>query len=85
MEYVLNTSDVSEFAALTRQLNENPEVEIVLVQHEFGLYAEQEEAFLQMLEQLRKPVILVFILYFRNQLWQCTEQYAEWCLPVRNW
>ena len=60
VEYVLNTSDVSEFAALTRQLNENPEVEIVLVQHEFGLYAEQEEAFLQMLEQLRKPVILVF-------------------------
>ena len=60
VEYVLNTSDVSAYAALTRQLNENSEVKMVLVQHEFGLYAAQEEAFLQMLQQLLKPVILVF-------------------------
>lgn len=60
VEYTLNTSDVSAFVTLTKQLNENSEVEIVLVQHEFGLYAEQEEAFLQMLEQLRKPVVLIF-------------------------
>lgn len=60
VEYVLNTSDASAFSTITRQLNENPDIEMVLVQHEFGLYAEQEEAFLQMLEQLSKPVILTF-------------------------
>lgn len=60
VEYILNTSDASAYAALTRQLNENPEVDMVLVQHEFGLFAEQEGAFLQMLEQFRKPVILIF-------------------------
>lgn len=60
VEYILNISDVSAFTTLTQQLNENPEVEIVLVQHEFGLYAEQEEAFLQMLKRLHKPVILIF-------------------------
>lgn len=60
VEYVLHTSDASSYAVLTEQLNDNPEVEIVLVQHEFGLYAEQEEAFLQMLEHLRKPVVLIF-------------------------
>lgn len=60
VEYNLNTSDPFAFATLTDQLNTNPEIEIVLIQHEFGLYAEQEEAFLQMLEQLRKPVILIF-------------------------
>lgn len=60
VEYVLNTSDASAFATLTKQLNEDSEVEIVLVQHEFGLYMEQEEAFLEMLEQLSKPVILTF-------------------------
>lgn len=60
VEYILNTSEASSFGALTRQLNKNPEIEMVLVQHEFGLYAEQEEAFLQMLEHLRKPVILTF-------------------------
>lgn len=32
VEYVLNTSDVSAYAALTKQLNENSEVKIVLVQ-----------------------------------------------------
>ena len=60
VEYVLNTSDASAFATLAKQLNEDSEVEIVLVQHEFGLYMEQEEAFLEMLEQLSKPVILTF-------------------------
>ncbi|MCS2583769.1 glycosyltransferase [Bacteroides sp. BFG-551] len=60
VEYVLDTSDISAYATLTGQLNENSEVKMVLVQHEFGLYAAQEEAFLQMLQQLLKPVILVF-------------------------
>lgn len=60
VEYVLNTSDISAFTTLTKELNSNPEVDLVLVQHEFGLYAEQEEAFLQMLEQFRIPVILIF-------------------------
>lgn len=60
VEYILNTSDVSAFATLAQQLNEDPEIEIVLVQHEFGLYVEQETAFLEMLEQLSKPVILIF-------------------------
>ena len=60
VEYILNASDASAFVTLARQLNEDPEIEIVLVQHEFGLYAEQEEAFLEMLEQLSKPVILTF-------------------------
>ena len=31
VEYVLNTSDASAFAALARQLNEDSEIEIVLV------------------------------------------------------
>ena len=34
VEYVLNTSDASAFATLTKQLNEDSEVEIVLVQHD---------------------------------------------------
>lgn len=60
VEYVLNTSDIAAYTTLTMQLNEDSEVKMVLLQHEFGLYAEQEEAFLQMLQQLHKPVILVF-------------------------
>lgn len=58
--YTLNTSVSTSFATLTRQLNEDPEVSIILVQHEFGLYIKQEEAFLQMLKNLNKPIVLVF-------------------------
>lgn len=58
--YTLNTSTADSFATLTRQLNEDSETAILLIQHEFGLYLKQEEAFLQMLEQLNKPVVVVF-------------------------
>lgn len=58
--YVLHAGDAASFATLGRQLNEDAAVDIILVQHEFGLYAEQEEAFLQMLEQLAKPLVLIF-------------------------
>lgn len=60
VEYTLNTSDISDFIRFTCQMNEDPEVEIILVQHEFGLFMEQEEAFFRMLENLRKPVILIY-------------------------
>lgn len=60
VQYTLNTSDASAYTALSTQLNDTPEIEMVLVQHEFGLYAEHEEEFMQLLEQLRKPVISIF-------------------------
>ena len=60
VEYTLNTSDVAAFGKLAIQLNEEQEVEMILVQHEFGLFHENRMAFLQLLEQLCKPVILIF-------------------------
>ncbi|WP_289292663.1 MULTISPECIES: glycosyltransferase [Bacteroides] len=60
VEYTLDTSDAAAFGALAVQLNTEREVEMILVQHEFGLFHENRMAFLQLLEQLCKPVVLIF-------------------------
>ena len=83
--YTLNTSVSASFTTLTRQLNDDPETAVVLVQHEFGLYIKQEEAFLQMLENLNKPVVLVFHTVLSRPsaaLRQCVDRIATACLKL---
>lgn len=61
VKYKLNTSDSAEYKAIADKINNDKTVELVLVQHEFGFYANGHEGdFLQMLETLTKPVIGVF-------------------------
>jgi glycosyltransferase involved in cell wall biosynthesis len=57
--YTINTND-TEYPRLAATINENDEIKMVLVQHEFGLFAKNENAFNFFLSQLTKPVILVF-------------------------
>lgn len=83
--YTLNTSTADSFATLTRQLNEDSETAILLIQHEFGLYLKQEEAFLQMLEQLNKPVVVVFHTVLSHPsaaLRQCVDRMAIACIRL---
>ncbi|MEG1579770.1 MAG: glycosyltransferase [Bacteroidaceae bacterium] len=61
VKYVLNTSDAAAFASLADKINHDTAIELICVQHEFGLFHEQEEAFLQFVEALAKP--LVFVLH----------------------
>ena len=56
----LKTSNAADYKALALKINNDPHIEIVVVQHEFGLYRIQEQAFLQFLQDLSKPVIVVF-------------------------
>lgn len=60
VKYVLNTSIPAEYESLVLKINRNNRIKIVVVQHEFGFYHEQEQAFLQFLYELSKPVALVF-------------------------
>ncbi len=68
VKYILNTSVVSEFEKLANTINHDNHIKIVLVQHEFGLFREQEKAFETFLSQLSKPLVLVFhtVLPFPN-------------------
>jgi glycosyltransferase involved in cell wall biosynthesis len=60
VKYILNTSIANEFVEMALTINKDPNIEIVLIQHEFGFYRVQEGAFLQFLYDLTKPVIIVF-------------------------
>ena len=60
VKYVLNTSSDDEYKQLALKINADESIKIVLVQHEFGFYREKEEAFVQFLYELTKPVAVVF-------------------------
>ena len=60
VKFKLDTSKVTSYMELAEQINDDDHIQLVLIQHEFGLYKEQEMAFLQFLYELSKPVVLVF-------------------------
>lgn len=60
VKYVLDTSREASFEKLTDAINHDKDIQIVLIQHEFGFYREQEQAFNKFLSRLTKPVAIVF-------------------------
>ena len=60
VKYILDTSQVTSYLNLAQTINDDNQIQLVLIQHEFGLYKEQELAFLQMLYEISKPIVLVF-------------------------
>jgi glycosyltransferase involved in cell wall biosynthesis len=60
VKYTLKTSEAIEYEKLGKNINNDDAVKIVLVQHEFGLFKAQELAFLNLLVNLSKPLVIVF-------------------------
>ena len=60
VKYILKTSIAAEYKKLASTINKDNRIKIVLIQHEFGFFKEQEQAFLQFLYELSKPVAIVF-------------------------
>jgi glycosyltransferase involved in cell wall biosynthesis len=60
VKYRLNTSNPSEYSKLARLINENGRIKIVVIQHEFGFYQNQVEAFQQLIYELSKPIVIEF-------------------------
>lgn len=56
----LNTDQPDSFLKLANQINANPKIGLVLVQHEFGFFSKQKEDFVKLLKAVSKPIILVF-------------------------
>jgi len=57
---VLDTSNPESFIETSRHINLNDRIEMVVIQHEFGFYQRQKQAFLDFLRNLTKPVTIVF-------------------------
>lgn len=60
VKYRLNTSEVQQYGELAKTINNDSEIDMVLIQHEFGLFKEQETEFLTMLGLIQKPIAIVF-------------------------
>lgn len=60
VSYILKTSNASEYEKLASNINNDPLIKIVLIQHEFGFYHNQEQPFQHFLSKLLKPVIIAF-------------------------
>ncbi len=58
--FVLDVSDARSFQQLSDKLNDATEIDIVCIQHEFGLFAEAEDEFVNFLNQLKKSIVLTF-------------------------
>ncbi|MEO8234154.1 MAG: glycosyltransferase [Flavobacterium sp.] len=60
VNYVLETDNQNSYLELAEDINENENISMVLIQHEFGLFRTNEEDFIQFLKSLNKPIVVVF-------------------------
>jgi glycosyltransferase involved in cell wall biosynthesis len=60
VKFRFDPADAGSAINLANELNEDPDVSIITVQHEFGLFYRNEENFMQFLTLLQKPVVVVF-------------------------
>ncbi len=59
-KYILNTDKPNDFLRLAKKINLDTNIQIVVVQHEFGFFKEKENEFKQFLNAINKPIVLVF-------------------------
>jgi glycosyltransferase involved in cell wall biosynthesis len=60
IKFILNTDQAEAYLALAKKINNNTDIQIVLIQHEFGFFKKNETAFKQLLKTINKPIIIVF-------------------------
>lgn len=56
----LNTDSALDFLQAAYQINANPKVGLVVVQHEFGFFHNNEHSFYEFLEFVDKPIVVTF-------------------------
>lgn len=60
VKYILETDNAESYTETAKRINENQMIQMVLVQHEFGLFKNNENHFLQFLKEINKPIIIAF-------------------------
>jgi len=60
VKYILKTSLTDGYEKLALTINKDQSIKIVMIQHEFGFYKLQEQAFLNFLFELTKPLVIAF-------------------------
>lgn len=60
VRFILKADHEESYIKLAQQIDANPQIQLVLLQHEFGFYNKNKEAVLTLLQQIHKPKVLVF-------------------------
>ncbi|WP_310556291.1 glycosyltransferase [Flavobacterium sp.] len=60
VDFVLETDNQNSYIELAENINENNNISMVLIQHEFGLFRSNESDFVAFLKSLQKPIIVAF-------------------------
>src|SRR5690606_5019732 len=60
VKYVLNTSSSESYQKFLSKINRDTNTQLIVIQHEFGLFAQNVDAFNDFLIKVRKPVVVVF-------------------------
>ncbi|MGE5943400.1 MAG: glycosyltransferase [Flavobacteriales bacterium] len=60
VDVVLNTNDLQSFSNLATKINSDPDLEIVMIQHEFGLFKNSENFLIDFMKAVKKPIIITF-------------------------
>lgn len=58
--YVLESDNQKSYIDLAENINKNDTIQMVLIQHEFGLFRTNETDFITLLTIITKPIIIVF-------------------------
>ena len=57
---ILDTSDPQSYSKTALHINQQKETKMVVIQHEFGFFKQEEKAFINFLYELTKPIVIVF-------------------------
>ncbi|WP_310554904.1 glycosyltransferase [Flavobacterium sp.] len=60
VEYVLETDNQNSYLKLAEDINKNNAIELVVIEHEFGLFKTNESDFIEFLKSIKKPIVLGF-------------------------
>lgn len=60
VKFILDTSLAPGYKILAKSINLDDHIKMVLIQHEFGFFKAQGQAFVQFLCELSKPIVIVF-------------------------
>ena len=60
IDFVLNTDNSNSYKQLLKQINQNDALGLVLIQHEFGLFNNNNSIFNLFLQKINKPIAIVF-------------------------
>lgn len=76
-EYRLNTSDAISYLELADKINKNDNIQLVMLQHEFGFFYEAKNGLLLFLQNLEKDIIVTFHTVLPKPDWELQEKVKE--------